>query len=288
MLEKHMSYSNQSLTLIHKIKTELYCDDGFIREVLELSKSDYAKAIKSDNLSFKNICNFTHFFNIDIQDLVDDCVDWDKARSSIITSNSQIPDQYKVAAGSYIRQIRAIFTFVQNKTNKKTADLLLNKLGISYNNLLDDSILINLKLVNDALELVFKELNFNRDDFKIMAIHALLNNKGIVKVLKDSNGQAESICQLIVKNSNHYENNFSYSFKNLGNGIFKVSSKSRADKNETFRSAQISSPLTSQWKGMILDQTSLLIGQKKYTVIDLKDHSSKSFQQTDYFIKSMT
>ncbi|MFT6633030.1 MAG: hypothetical protein ACJAS4_002999 [Bacteriovoracaceae bacterium] len=287
MLEKHMPYCNQSLALIHKIKTELYCDDDFIRKVLELSKPDYSKAIKSNNLSFKNICNFTNFFNIDIQDLVDDRVDWDKARTSILTSNSRIPDQYKVAAGSYIRQIRSIFTFVQNKTNKKTADLLLNKLGISSNNLLDDSSLINLKLVNDALELVFKELNFNQDDLRVISIHALLNNKGITGVLKDSNGDAESICRLIAKNSNHYEKNFSYSFKNLGNGISKVSSKSRADKNETFQSAQISSPITSQLKAMIIDQTSLLIGPKKYTVIDIKDHSSKGSQQTDYFIKNI-
>ena len=280
-----MPYSNQSMAFIHSIKTELYCDDDFIRDVLELSESEYNKAIKYNKISFKNICNFSNFFNIGIQELIDNSVDWDKARSSIMTSHSRIPDHYNIGAGSYIRQIRAIFTFVQNKTNKKTADLLLNKLGISHNNLLDDSILVNIKLVNDALELISSELNFNREDLKAIAIHALQTNKGIIKVLKSSNGSAEKICQLVAKNSNHYEYNFNYSFQSLENGFFKINSKSRPQKNETFRSAQISSPLTTQLKSMIIDHTSLLIGEKKYRVVNIKDHTVKGHQLTDYIIK---
>ncbi len=93
---------------IRSIKENLHCDDDIITQIFALDQSEMKKSLRSNTLGFHAISNFSSFFNIPLNDIKDDTINWEQARSSLLRVENRIDKKYLFNADIKIDSVKKI------------------------------------------------------------------------------------------------------------------------------------------------------------------------------------
>jgi hypothetical protein len=277
--------NNESQELIQQIKRELYCDDDFLLDVFQLSKTDMSKKLSTDTLGFKSITNFAEFFKIPIEDLLQNEVNWTTARTSLLRKKGQVDNKYTLGAGTYISTVRNILNYAELRTNRSVQKLLSDKYALDNDALRDDSLMVNIILVNDLIRTFSESWGLNVRDLENISEMGLLTQQKMLAVVNRKKTLPEK-CRAMATNSTIYEKNFNYGYSELGDGFHMFTSSSKPEMNNRLSRAELSPTLTNELKGRILEKTIQLQGHDDFKLVSISNNTTTQGQKVDFLLRS--
>ncbi len=280
-----MELSN-SLYIIQKLKQELFLSDRFVMDSLELTSDEY-HSIKHrpQKIESLDINLLTDRLGEDVCNILNGDVNWNSLRSKWADKESEIDPYYTIGAGTYMDSIRAIIQHIDNVYNNKTAKYIMSHFGLTDKILIDDSRKVNILMANEIFELLKKENLIDQNDISLMTIACLSGKIELLSSLRRKHLSGREIAKHIATNSDKYEKNYSYKFKDLDSKHYMISSISREEMNELFHTSELSSELLNIWKKEIISHTALMAKGSGIEIIDIENKVTNTYQETNYIIK---
>ncbi|MAX67303.1 MAG: hypothetical protein QF441_02685 [Bacteriovoracaceae bacterium] len=272
---------------IREIKHSFFCDDEYIRNILAVTKNEYDKKLQQNNFSLKDLINLSDYFQININDIANGSVDYKQIKTKFYNPSSAIPTKYVQNAGTYMSNIRAIINHIRDFTNDKTAQYLINKYGISKEALINDSLMVNIKLANSLLADISDNYNISDSNYLSMAMLSYKSqsrNKLISETLRNQSGL--NIAKHVAKNALSYDKNFIYTVTPLNYGQFIFSGTIRPEVKDIFHTNEITNIQAIKFRAASIQALSILSNNGYIEVQNIETPTSQSSETFHIYMKN--
>lgn len=272
---------------ISEVKESFFCDDDYIRNILELTSSEYEKKYALQNYSFTDAIKLSEYFNININDINNGTVNFTKLKRSFFSPSKSINCEYLKNAGTYMSTIRSMVNHVKTITNQKSSNYLLQKFEIPKEALINDELLVNLSLGNKVLEYIHQEYNFKHVNYLSMAMSSFDTPKrrNLLSLIP-KNKSTYQIVSKFIQHISAVEKNFEYNVEKYNDEYIIVKSHSKPEMNEYFQSARICKEPGTLMRKAVFEVVTSLLGKQLIEVEYVKEFTQDNQHFIDYYIRN--
>ncbi|MCT4643146.1 MAG: hypothetical protein N4A33_12720 [Bacteriovoracaceae bacterium] len=270
---------------INNIQRSLYWDEDFMCDILQLKKTEFDRIKLSGEYRFSDIVKISSFLGVNVDDIAYNRLDFDNIRRKFLKTTCDIPDEYKVNAGTYMRNIRSMLDYVGNKLNKRVSQYVLNRFDLSQEAVDNDDLLVNLVLAQKLIDFISNEYSLTKYDIVKMGLISC--SSGFKKKLTTDYHfyRMSDIALYIVQNVHKIERNFYYYDVIFRGDLFTLRSRAYNKTHEIFNSKMITNERSMLYRQSAIRFFPLLYGLPSFEIIDVNTFYHLGSEHIDYIIK---
>lgn len=253
--------------------------------VNSLFNTNYSKILSNDDISFKGLCDFAEFLNINCDQLILGDYDLELLKKKFITPSLAIPSEYLRVGGTFIDTIRGIVDYLELTYGSKVRKRFLNYIQLTEPTLVNSKLIVNANCLLKVGKFL-AEINIDRGSIGNMAtfVNTTAKRKLISEHINECRFGSEVAQKIVDITNSHYDKNFSYHFEKKGNR-FAIVGTSEEEIHDELKLNIICDEIVSNFKAQTVANSSVHRFGKKLNLVSVEDSIKKGLQVQKFIFK---
>lgn len=202
---------------LHKAQALLGIDDKTLGEVLNVRPEEVQAVISSDKLlSVSQLFNVLSFFNIPLERVLSDSVDFNLLQAHFRGTVCELPERYLVGANGRKRSVINILRWLARNYGERELEIVLKQFQLTMAHFANPDDAINNRFLVDLLSKL-EELSYDQNNFLRMGEESYAANRDnhLGQLQAQARSGKELIERMFTEHIKHYDTNFSYQIHRL-------------------------------------------------------------------------